>query len=45
VHLYNTDRPHRYRHTKGRIPIEIIGKARTWEGKEGVPPYLGDRKV
>jgi hypothetical protein len=31
VRLYNTDRPHRGRHTRGRIPIEIIGKAKMWE--------------
>ncbi len=30
LRLYNTDRPHRGRHTKGRIPIEIIGKAKMW---------------
>ena len=31
LRLYNTDRPHRGRHTKGRIPIEIIGKAKMWQ--------------
>jgi transposase InsO family protein len=31
VRLYNTDRPHRGRHTKGRIPQEIIGKVKMWE--------------
>jgi transposase InsO family protein len=31
VRLYNTDRPHRGRHTKGRIPEEIIGKVKMWE--------------
>jgi transposase InsO family protein len=31
LRLYNTDRPHHGRHTKGRIPIEIIGKEKMWE--------------
>jgi len=31
VRLYNTDRPHRGRHTKGRIPEEVIGKVKMWE--------------
>jgi transposase InsO family protein len=31
VRLYNTDRPHRGRHTKGRIPEDIIGKVKMWE--------------
>lgn len=31
VRLYNTDRPHHGRHTKGRIPEEIIGKEKMWQ--------------
>ncbi len=31
VRLYNTDRPHRGRHTRGRIPQQIIGKVKMWE--------------
>lgn len=31
LRYYNTDRPHRGRHTKGRIPIDIIGKAKMWQ--------------
>jgi transposase InsO family protein len=31
VRYFNTDRPHRGRHTKGRIPETIIGKVKMWE--------------
>jgi transposase InsO family protein len=27
---YNTDRPHRGRHTKGRTPDEVLGKGKMW---------------
>jgi hypothetical protein len=31
LRLYITERPHQGWHTKGRISIETIGKAKMWE--------------